>query len=648
MRTGFTRAGFVGMAAMIILPVLLSGTVLAAPTSAPTPRDATKPDKTEKNASEKFSDEWLARAAMEEVREAYSKGALEPLMGHLAEAAFARLTCGHLEQFDALTNLCLAIEYCRFLPMARGAKDEAFAQWLLDRPALARLMFRALHDVPEPEKCLESLARLVDAEAKLVQDNPNLAVAFATCVPLRHYRLPDSNSPLLDCFRWYARPMTTLRYDLKTMPYELLRFVADSRLTLAERQWAAQNYANSASPAKSYFDLRYDTDHYRKGLPKRIEKLDYTLMNLRQVGGVCIEQAYYAAQVCKSMGVPAAVVYGSAKNGIGHAWVAVIKPIPGGSGLTWDTATGRYPSMQFFTGEVYDPTDGGMLLDSELTLAGFAAQLPLPRREDAFAATLLARMVNKANGKKLTVDLESIRKLAAAYNARHAGKTDVPKVDLDCLKQERTLDASLTEDLIELAVRRNLAHRPAWALVVKLGRDGQLDVQRLDRFFSLLVDQTARHFPEYSCEMVMKIVPAIPDFSRRQKVYQRALEIYGARPDLQGRILLALADDFAQQKQPDKAYAIYEQAARRCINVPEVVMPAAAKAEAILMAQPKGQDAAIRLYASLFASTRVDRTAAMFQAATTHYQLGKKLGESLLQAGRESEARSILNKIEQQ
>jgi len=628
---------------------LVLGAFLAASAVWLVPETAAAPATTRLVKPGPLAEEWLVRAALDELQEAAAGGAskLAELKERMSEAILARLSCGRLDQMEALNSMFYVLEACKYLSLARETCDEKFARWLADNRGVSRLLFRALEDVKSPKESLKVLHELVADDEKAVLDYPNLAAAFATSRSLAHHRTAPASCTMLEAFRWYTRSKQTFRYDLKSMPYELSRYLADSRLGIPERQWAAQNYANHSNPAKCYFDVKYDWESYaKKDTPQKIEKLDYTLQNLRQVGGVCIDQAYYASQVCKSLGIPSAIVSGHGSSGMSHAWVASLKLASGGQQAAWDTATGRYEEHQYFTGSLRDPARGGEILDSELMLAGFAAQLPLQRREEAHAATMLARTVSRSGEAPLAADLSALKKLADAHDKRCAGKSDAPKADLSQFKAERKIDAALMEDLLDAAIQRNLAHRPAWDLIVELGKAGRLPVDHLDRFFGLLVDRTAKQFPDYSCVMVMKIVPAIPDPARREKVYQRALAVYGSRPDLQGRVLVALGDEYVAQNQSQKAYSTFEEAATKCLNVSEVVMAAASKAENLLLsAGPRGREAAIKLYTKLFGMTKGSKS--NFRSQTSHYQLGLRLADMLSNAGREAEARQVLKKIEE-
>jgi hypothetical protein len=613
--------------------------------AAPAPKVAPGPSTSERP----LDDAWLGRAALDELQQAFAQGRLTELKGRMTGAILGRLACGRLDQLESVNAMFYVIQACRYLPMAREVGDDAFAKWLTDNRSLSRLLFRALDDVKSPRDSLKVLHELYQADPNASLEYANLSVAFATSKPhQRHESKPAPTSTLLDGFRWYTDPKQAFRYPLRNMPYELARYLTDTRLSTAERQWAVQNYGQSADLARSYHDLKYDYDYYKKDTPKKISKLEYTLPNLRQVGGVCIEQAYYASQICKALGVPATIVSGEGASGIHHAWVACLKISRDGQQAVWDCTTGRYESQLYFTGVVRDPTDGGQMQDSELMLSGAAAQLELARREEAHAATAMAVMIERDLGKLAEPDLTEITALATSYAKQLAGRSDAPKADVSQFRIARKLDSSLAEDLLYVAVRKNLAHQPAWDAIENLCKSGRLPVDRLDRFFDLLVDRTAKQFPDYSANMVLRIVSRIASAQRQGQVLERALAVYGARPDLQGRILIALGDAQVAQGQKDKAYNTYEQAATKCTNVSEVVVTAADKAEKLLRsAGPKGLDAAIKVYTKLFGMTKPSKSAVSIRAQSSHYQLGKRLADLLTEAGRDAEARQLLKKIEE-
>ena len=621
------RAAAVCLAVGLLLPSALARTATTRPQT---------------GKSDAWPDAWLADIAMDELKRFAATGELDALARRIEAVILARLACGPADKLDALTDLVYVLRACRYLPQAEkasGGKD--LPKYLLDNPAVSRLLLRAIGDVKDPARSLAGMNELVAAEDQAVQAYPELAVAFATSTPWAYRKQPAPLS-MLDSFRWYTKTKVAFRYNLKKMPFELSRYLADTRLSAAERQWAVGTYARTGNLAKAYFDLKYDYDHYRKGAPKKISQLPFTLPNLRKVGGVCIEQAYYAGEVCKALGVPAVVVIGKGSSGMGHAWMGALQVARGGRQAVWDCATGRYEAHQYFTGQVREPAGGKRILDSELMLVGAAAQLPLARREQADAATALAGLVQRAIRTGSAGDPDELKKMAELYNRRLAGQGGNKRFDAAAIGSARKIDVAVVEDLLDAAVRSNLAYRPAWEAIIALRKSGQMPVEHLDRFFDLLVTRTAKDYPDYSCVMVLRIVPTVKDAARREAVYRKSLGVYRSRPDLQGRILIAAGDDYKASDQPDKALAAYEQAAVRCADLAEVVLAASARAEAMLIGARR-RDLAIKMYAKLYRKAKKRRSA--FRSQTAHYQLGKRLADLLIDDGKDAAAQRIRREI---
>ena len=595
-------------------------------------------------------DKWLAEAALAELKRYAATGEYEALAPKLEQAALARLAAGRTDDLAALSQLVFCYKACAYFALAEkldGGKETV--QWLLAHDRPAQTLFRALADVKDPGQSLKAYQELLAADEKNVAEFPELAAAFATTLPLKHYKAQPEPCKLLDAWRWYTSGQAAMKYDLKLMPYELSRYLADTRLSIAERQWAYTTYGRSPVPARCYFDVRYDSDHFRKGLPKKIESLPYTLMNLKQVGGVCIEQAYYASEVCKALGMPAVIVRGTSDTGIGHAWVACLKVAPGGREAAWDAKTGRYAADQYYTGRLIEPATGRQILDNELMLAGAASQLPAQRRAEADAAVVLARLVEKVRDKAPEPDMALLGDWAQRHNAASAeGK---PKAVAP--PAARKLDLAVVEELLTGALDRNLVHSSAWEMIIELRKAQRLPVEHLDRFFNVLVTRTARQYPDYSAALVMRIIPTVdggpqtrpiafgdPEPARREAVYKRAAELYAFRPDLQGKIMIALGDEYKQQTKPELALAAYEQAALRCIDLAEVVLEASARAEGLLI-ENKRRDLAIAMYRKLFSKAQKERVADDIRPMTAHYQLGKRLAQLLRDAGQNQEAQQV-------
>ena len=592
-------------------------------------------------------EQWLARAVEDELRRVSGRKQRDQLLGRLGKIALARIVCGRLKPFSGPTELVHAMQACKYLALLEKTKDgRELAEWLLGQGEIRRLLFRALGDVRSPEEALKVFRELQADDEQAVLGWPDLAVAFATAQVVRSPKKQPMPATVLESFGYYTDAERKFRYDIRKMPYELSRYLANTRLSLKERQWAYKKYFGMADPGAAYHHVPYDWDHYLENKPKLICEVEYSLENLDVIGGVCVDQAYYASEVSKAIGIPAVIVHGRGRSGIGHAWFTYFRMNTAGRRASWTGGAGRYVSQAYFTGDVHEAATNRRIMDSELSLVGSAALLPLWRREEAEAAVVLAKLAAGAleADPEAADDVAPLKQLAATYRDRFAADPAAPRLETKWIEVKRRLDMSLVEDLIDLAIDRNLAYTPAWVLIARLRGADRLPAERLDRFFDVLIKKTARAWPEHSCSMVLRIVPTLPDAGKREKVYKRCLTVYGRRPDLKGRILIALGDESRDAGQKKQAVRIYRAAAVQSIQVPGVVTDAAARAEKILLAD-NDRAAAIRLYQMLFTRTRKERAAEEIRRQTPRYKLGTRLAELLEAEGKGAAAKKLLSTL---
>jgi len=586
----------------------------------------------------RFGDAWLGRIALDELERAARAKGLSELRGTMRAAIFARLACGRLEELEALTDMVYVLRACEYLPQT---PDADFAAWLLAHRPVARRLFRAIQEVGSAREPLAKLHTLYEHDAQAVARHPDLAVAFATSTPLPAPRSaePIKRATLLESWRWYTETDVDFRCDLRKTPYEVARFLADTRLSIEERAWAVRHYHDVDNPARLFHKIEYDNAHYRHGEKKRISRVAYTLANIRKYGGVCAEQAYFASEVCKALGLPAARVTGRGKSGTHHAWVACVRAQ--GGRAQWDSRTGRYENHKYYTGRMRDPATGKQLYDTEVMLATLAAQLSLRRREEADLATALARRVHGYRGE---VKADALLRLGRLYNARFA-EGSRPEALIDWITPSRKLDDAMVRDLLAVALERNLAHRGAWDFILELTKAGDLSAKQAGRFLDVLVRRTRQTCPEYACDMVLRLVEHVPDVAQRLKLYGRCAAAFG-RPDLRGRVLLRVGDLHREQEDPERALRAYGQAAETCLEVPTVALRAARRAEDLLLAAEKLAPA-IHMYEHLLdRAEKVDSDELSIVRSSTHYQLGLRLIHLHGLAGDADAARRVRRIIE--
>jgi tetratricopeptide (TPR) repeat protein len=481
----------------------------------------------------------------------------------------------------------------------------------------ARLLYRAIQDSNGPEGCQRKFRDLLAADERTVHAYGNLAVAFATSLQLTHYIKQPHALTMLESFRYYTDSNNAFRQDLKTLPYEFSRFLADTRLSIADRRWAQKHYAHVDDLPICYFDVHYDEDYFFHGKPKKISRAEYTLENLKRLGGICIDEAYFASELCKAMGLPASIIHGHSAEGGPHAWLAVLKiqVAADGAHAEWDANTARYAEHKYYTGTLINPADGNWIHDSELALLGWAAGLKMDQREEADAATALAAMAAQA--------------------------VRTPPAELP---PGARIEPAMVEALLFEAANRNLAHRRTWELIIQLRKAGELSTECLDRLFDFLVNRTSKEFPDYACSIMLQIVPTYePD--RREKIYRRGIELYSLRPDLQGRLKIALGDDYKDQGKMDQALKSYQSVytSPPMRELTELLVLAVRHAGDLLVADNRRGEA-IELYRKLFSeSNKPERNGAYHQ--TAYYLLGRRLAELLQDDSQADAAKQVLQKI---
>lgn len=107
---------------------------------------------------------------------------------------------------------------------------------------------------------------------------------------------------------------------------------------------------------KAYGHIRYRMDRATQGVnPYKA----YTFAEIEKEGGICGDQAYFAAMTAKANGIPAMVIGGEGDRG-GHAWF--------GYGIArndWNLNTGRYAD-NYAAGTTRDPQTGRTIKEHEL------------------------------------------------------------------------------------------------------------------------------------------------------------------------------------------------------------------------------------------------------------------------------------------
>lgn len=171
---------------------------------------------------------------------------------------------------------------------------------------------------------------------------------------------PDEDVSLYyDYFKkLYSSEKTKVPYD--ELSVDSLVFVVDVSAPLSELEWALENVDGTRSQwGKHYNEITYDRTRF---LRKQYNwpHHEYTLQEIEECFGICVDQAYYCVITARAHGIPSLYFHGRGKYG-GHAWFGFMK-----KPTEWDLDVGRYSKQGYATGFAIHPQTDREMTDHEL------------------------------------------------------------------------------------------------------------------------------------------------------------------------------------------------------------------------------------------------------------------------------------------
>jgi len=161
--------------------------------------------------------------------------------------------------------------------------------------------------------------------------------------------------------RWVeANESHKLLLDLRKLRPDQLKFVVDGFLKNEEMSWARKNIRfHVGNYSEAFAMIPYRDDRIQK---KRYfwDERPYTFYAIQKNGGICIDQAYFAAFTGKALGLPTILFSGQGTNG-GHAWFGYMS----GSNK-WALDCGRDPNQNLVTGTALDPQSWKPVTDHDI------------------------------------------------------------------------------------------------------------------------------------------------------------------------------------------------------------------------------------------------------------------------------------------
>ncbi len=378
----------------------------------------------------------------------------------------------------------------------------------LKDPEFLRAFFSTIDPQDFLPLVLKNLRAIREAYPSKWKEYRNLAIAIAvvndSALPsfwphhqVRSDLVPkDIPSVTAQFSRWIqANETRQLLLDPRRLSPGQLKFLVDAFLSPSETAWAQKNVRLSAGNFdKAFSTIRYREDRIKSKSYFWTDK-PYTLEAISKNGGICVDQAYFAAQSGKALGLPTVMFNGQGSNG-GHAWIGYM------SGINkWELNCGRDPNQNLVTGIALDPQTWQQLSDHDLRqLAARFREKPefLASTNDITMSEIFAKNGQMDNA-QAALDIatrscpenpEAWIKLGELLKKRNASVTD------RILVHEKAVKALLRNP------DAKVYHQQAIATIQRESGNN-IDANQTER---LILSQTLNSRSDLSCEIVAKRV----------------------------------------------------------------------------------------------------------------------------------------------
>ena len=261
--------------------------------------------------------------------------------------------------------------------LAKPEDAQAFVALGKDE-SVSHLFIRKLVPRDVKQAALQILLQLAEANMADLHEYAALGVAYAIVFDgpfpddWPHAQVDPSAVPMGDLdvvkrFQFYvqANRAKKTELDLTQLSVDDLKYLVDSKVSLAELAYAENNQISYDHFADAFFSIKYDTA--RVSPQNQVFKWaqpTYKLVDIEKDGGICVDQAYYATTLGKGRGIPTIFFTGEGTDG-GHAWFGYLSRAG-----KWELDCGRYESQNYPKGYALDPQTWQQVNDT--TLANLA------------------------------------------------------------------------------------------------------------------------------------------------------------------------------------------------------------------------------------------------------------------------------------
>lgn len=533
-----------------------------------------------------------------------------------ATALFARVVAyGDTKAPEQFVEAAYAYRLLSQLAGAEGLSSVEMLRYLRANPKFGHALAFLIQPGEDPAKVYALADRLRRGHGDVLNDFATLAAAI--CVvhdePLKR-RVNENEVAATDpieLFNYFRNNEKRMLFGIRTVPAELLVYVVDSTASIQEMNWALKRYNGDRAVGKRFFDIQYDTAHFRQGTQKKVTSAGYNLPNILEYGGVCADQAYFAVSVGKAIGVPTAYTRGRSGE-VGHAWVGFLQA--DGARAAWNFDEGRYEVYRGVRGVIEDPQTRQYIPDS--------------------VASLLAVMIGSG-----TADREAAAALIDAAQLLHMAEsaqapfTPQPLTTPGSRDQPRSTDTATQLELLEAGLRSCPGYDDGWWFLAYLASQGKLSLDQKKKWSGVLMNLCGDRYPDFTLAVLEPMIATIDDPQEQAQLWNKAGELVEKRKDLSAEVLMAKGKMWEAQGELVRAGQCYERIVDHFLNDGPFVLDALDQIEPILLKSGKTEQV-LTMYNQVWSRVQApERMAPAFRTQSNWYKIGARYAERLRAAG---------------
>jgi hypothetical protein len=501
-------------------------------------------------------------------------------------------------ELPRLAQLATMREFARWFGRVSNPSPEqkAALTWLVrQRRAAPALLLSATNDDP-PDRVLALLTALRREHRDRLEQFPELTAAICLVWddPDRFggEDRPMEPARVARVFRFYADNPGPTRNAADDLPVDQLIFVVDNLLSDAEIEWVRRQYAQ-VDVGNAFFEVGYGpTRELKRELkPEDDPANGYTLVNLRKSGGRMADQAYYAAQIGKTLGIPTATCTGLEREGQeSQGWVAFMRD------GRWDMTSGRHRQHLASPGDVLDPQTMDTFPVGELALVAGVARTPATKRAGAIALCKLLDQVPPA------------KKLAA----------------------------------IRRAIELSPSDRRLWRRVADVGQQYRPGSDENAELQALIANHLVPRSEEAALHVRLRMVAKVAAEDRAAALAEMRGS-FERRPDLVATIQLARAAALMEKKDADGALRALNDVLAMADTLPAHAVPAMRLVEDILRGRSRLERLA-EVYDDVWSRMRPPAQSPVAHT-TPYYAIGQEYAQLLEELGRKRDVERIRERL---